>query len=354
MFKYTVKRQLRVLPGNVTVFEAVQKDLERKVEIRVLNHFVRADSDEYLRFEREFKTIARLDHPNVVKVYDWGLANDKIYYVTEMKPGKSFEDFLAERGRPFTVQEALEIGVQIIKAVAYLHKSQIVHRDVTAGSIYYHAEKNLPYIAHFSLVKNLNLSDLTARGVGHLQPHLLTPERMYNLPEDHRVDLFLFGTFLYRLLTGEATIKAEGQVQSMEGLFDVAPVSSKVPEASAELDAFVARLLSTKPDERPATAEDCVPLLEELLQEVKVRSKRGSTTRARLAPSGAGEGEDAGEGAPAPLLAPSFAARKVQPVPENFRERVKLFVEETDPRILAVGGIVVFFGLLLLLLWLVL
>ena len=281
MFKYTVKRQLKQLPGNVTVFAAVQKDLDRAVEIRVLNHFVKTDSDEYLRFEREFKTIARLDHPNIIKVFDWGIANDKIYYVAEMKPAKGLDDLLKQGQAKFTVQEVLDIGRQLASAIAYLHKNNIVHRDITFSSINYQKEKKAAYIAHFSLVKNLNLEDLTARGVSHFQSLQLTPEKVLGVTMDHRVDIFLFGALLYQLATEKNPLASEGEELSLataEAFDFQAPskIKAHVPES---LDEIILKCLAKNPDDRFQSAKDLEDSLNKVFEDNKMKTKRESTTR---------------------------------------------------------------------------
>ena len=362
MFKYTVKRQLKQLPGNVTVFAAVQKDLDRAVEIRVLNHFVRTDSDEYLRFEREFKTIARLDHPNIIKVFDWGIANDKIYYVAEMKPAHAIDDLAKQGQANFTVQECLDMGRQVASAMAYLHKNNIVHRDITFSSINYQKEKKVAYIAHFSLVKNLNLEDLTARGVSHFQSLQLTPEKVLGMPVDHRTDVFLFGAFLYRLATGKDPLGGEdGQPALVTAeTFNYAEPSSIRREIPKELDQIILKCIAKEPDDRFQTAADVVKELEKVIEEHRVRSKREATARMRAVDDvevpDEGDDEDSGQSSPRKgrrgrKMLKSSVAMAAAPA-SNDEHELLTKLKEMDPKILlaCVGGaVVVILGMLAML-----
>jgi serine/threonine-protein kinase len=277
MFKYSVKRKIKDLPGNVSVFEAVQKDLERPVEIRVLNNFVKKESDEYLRFEREFKTIARLDHPSIIKVYDWGIASDKIYYVAERKPSVGFDEYAASGKLYLSIPDLLDVGSQIASAVAYLHKNSIIHRDITFESINYVENKKSAYISNFSLVKNQNLEDLTAKGVSHFQAGQMLPEKMLNVPVDCRSDIFLFGIFLYHLSTGKNPLYDEAGnprfLKKNEENF-VAPSSLRADLSDSDLDEIILRCIKFDPSQRYQTTQEVVDALVEAESSFKKGKKR--------------------------------------------------------------------------------
>ncbi len=285
--KYKVKRQLRQMPGNVTVFEADQRDLNRKVEVRVLNQFVGKESDTYLRFEREFKTIARLDHPNVVKVYDWGLADDKIYYVAERRNAAPLEEFLT-KGPRLAPPEVIDVGVQIADALAYLHEQQLVHRDIGIESIYYAPEKKIAYVAHFNMVKNLNLEDLTAKGVAQVAPLAFTPERLQKREIDHRTDLFMLAAALYKLLTGEDPLPREAVLMNPEGTFTIRKPSEVGSTLDPRIDDVLLKALAWNPDERFPTAialkEELTGLRDKLTSRSAGARRTGATAAAPAQP----------------------------------------------------------------------
>ena len=294
MFKYSVKKKIKDLPGNVTVFEAVQKDLDRPVEIRVLNNFVKKESDEYLRFEREFKTIARLDHPNIIKVYDWGIASDKIYYVAEMKPSVGLDEYAKSGKLDLSVSDLFSVGLQIAQAVAYLHKNSIIHRDITFQSINYVENKKSAYISNFSLVKNQNLEDLTAKGVGHFQAGQMLPERILNKSIDHRADVFLFGIFLYELATGKNPLYDESgnpRLLKKDGGNFEKPSTLRSDLSDSGIDDIVMQCIEFEPDSRYQSAQDVIKALEEAQSDSKKGRRKQKSVEAAI-PGSAEESAD--------------------------------------------------------------
>lgn len=285
--KYKVLKPLRTMPGNVTVFDAEQTALGRRVEIRVLNQFVGKDSDTYLRFEREFKTIARLDHPHCVKIFDWGLADDKIFYVAERRPALPLEEMIAADQRP-EPRDVLLIGSQIAEALAYLHSQDIVHRDIGPSSIYWAPKKRIAFIAHFTMVKNLKLEDLTAKGVGHVAPLAFTPEQNAGEAIDERTDVFLLGCLLYKLLTGEEPIPIEQVLGNPEADFEIPPPSQKNHTIEASVDEVLLKALARAPEDRYQLAmefgEACKTQMERADQRKRGRTSRSVAIKAPTLP----------------------------------------------------------------------
>lgn len=275
--KYKVKRPLRTIPGNVTVYEAEQTALKRGVEIRVLNQFVGKDDDTYLRFEREFKTIARLDHPHCVKIFDWGLSDDKIYYVAEKRPALPLDELL-QQGKGPSPEEVFLLGAQVAEALAYLHAQGIVHRDLGPSSIYWAPQKRAAFIAHFTMVKNLKLEDLTAKGVGHVAPLAFTPEQGSGGEIDERTDIFLLGSLLYLLLTGEDPIPVEQVLGNPGAAHTIVPPSKKLASLETRVDEILLKAMARDPAERYQTAEELAGLLREYHQRMESR-KAGRTSR---------------------------------------------------------------------------
>ena len=267
--KYKVVRPLRNLPGNVTVYEAEQTALRRKVEIRVLNQFVGKDSDTYLRFEREFKTIAQLDHPHVVKIFDWGLADDKIYYVAERRPAMALDDLVQQEKTP-SLPEIFLLGSHVAAALQYLH-------DLGMASVYWAPQKKVAFIAHFTMVKNLKLEGLTAKGVGHVAPLAFTPELATEGEIDERTDIFLLGSLLYQLITGEEPIPAEHVLGNPDAEFKVVPVSKKRSDLEARIDELIMPALARDPADRPQNAGEYGKELLEYHERLKARAAGRNT-----------------------------------------------------------------------------
>jgi serine/threonine-protein kinase len=311
--KYKVLRPLRTMPGNVTVFDAEQTALGRRVEIRVLNQFVGKDSDTYLRFEREFKTIARLDHPHCIKIFDWGHADDKIFYVAERRPAVPLDELMSEEKRP-PPRDILLIGSQIGEALAYLHSQSIVHRDIGLSSVYWAPRKRIAFIAHFTMVKNLKLEDLTAKGVGHVAPLAFTPEENAGEKIDERTDIFLLGSLIYKLLTGQEPVPIEQVLGNPDAEYTVPVPSQLNTVVEASVDSVLLKALARDPGERYQDAGEFAAALR--AQQERLEQKRtGRTSRTaaikkpQLAPASPGRSEDL----PSAVVEPSSTALSKTP-----------------------------------------
>ncbi len=363
--KYTVKRLIRRLPGDISVYEALQNDLDRKVEIRVFERPVKEGSDEFLRFDRECKTLATLDHPNIIKVYDWGIANGKVFYVTEACKGLSLEEY-AERaggGPPFDATVAMSISLDVAKALAYLHRHNIVHRDVTFSSVYYYEERKRAYFANFAVVKNFNLDDLTAKGVRQLHAMGLTPETVNGLPITPALDIYMLGAFMYRLLCGRDPLDSSCmEIRTGSGPFDFKPPSSFRSGVSSMLERIVMRCLAEEPSARPSDTDTLVRKLEETIA-AEQQKKKLSTLRMKAVEAGGGGAEDdpLSSSAVRKGRSSSSLSLSLTSIPaleeRSVLERLQEWFEENvsgpvSPRALLLCVLGVVFLLLLLLYWL--
>lgn len=249
--KYKVERLVRTVGDHVQVFEALQPDIGRKVEIRLLNFLLEEGSDESQRFEREFKAIARLDHPGLVKVYDWGVTQGKMFYVTECKGAPTLAQLVGS-GRVFGQEDVLHIGVELCGALAYLHAKGLIHRGLTLEGVLYREDPPMPIVSDFAVIKDIHGEDLTARGVKHLAPLQVTPEVLAGKTPDKRVDLYLLGSVLYRLLApGEDVVFAEDG----SGL-RFRPLDVVSPQTHEAVVRPIMRALSADPEDRQGSAEE--------------------------------------------------------------------------------------------------
>src|SRR5438105_1323139 len=125
MGKYTVAKQLYAQGTYMTAFEAVQEGLGKRVEIRILSQKATEDSPELARFTAEIRNLANLDHPSILRVLDCGVANGKLYYVVELKPGVLMKERM-EAVPPLPLDEKLKIGVQLASALSYMSSKGII------------------------------------------------------------------------------------------------------------------------------------------------------------------------------------------------------------------------------------
>lgn len=224
------------------VYKARQPALDRWVALKILPPQVLEGTNttnSTARFNREARALARLSHPNIVAVYDFGEAGKLRYFVMEYVDGVSLRQLL--RAGRLSPREALQIVPQICDALQYAHDAGVVHRDIKPENILVD-RKGRVKIADFGLAKiaggEPQLLHLTAEGQRLGTPHYMAPEQVEH-PQavDHRADIYSLGVVFYELLTGELPL---GRFQ---------PPSTKT-QGDARLDDVVLHALEKEPDRR--------------------------------------------------------------------------------------------------------
>jgi len=230
--------------GMGAVYFAHQRKLGRDVALKILKPGLESDPSFAERFEREARTLARLSHPGIVTVHDFGRAGDDYYIVMEYVDGLSLREWIDTERLSST--DVLELVPQLCDALQYAHDHGVVHRDIKPANILVDHQGRIR-IADFGLAKLVDDRDsigLTATHQAFGTPHYMAPEQMQGAAlVDHRADLYSLGVVLYEMLTGELPI----------GRFD--PPSAKSTD-SVNLDAVVLRSLESEPDKRYQQARE--------------------------------------------------------------------------------------------------
>ncbi|MHC4068037.1 MAG: serine/threonine-protein kinase, partial [Planctomycetota bacterium] len=192
--------------GMGAVYKACQKQLDRMIALKILPD-ARAESEAFAeRFMREARSLAKLNHPNIVTVYDFGHTESGLYYfIMEFVEGTDLRDVI-EAGK-LSPLEALAIIPQICEALQYAHEEGIIHRDIKPENILIN-KKGRVKIADFGIAKLLDNPDdqstLTQAGHKMGTPHYMAPEQIEHPHQvDHRADIYSLGVVFYEMLTGE-------------------------------------------------------------------------------------------------------------------------------------------------------
>ncbi len=254
-------RLLRVLGRGAmgVVYEALDERLGRTVAIKtVLRSHLDNEStaqDYAARFVREAQAAARLSHPNIVTVYDFGEHDDLSYIVMEFVSGRELAD-LFRSGHRFTLLQALQIMAELLDALAYAHAQGVVHRDVKPANVLVDQTGHVK-LADFGVARvSSGTQDRTMPGTMVGTPNYMSPEQILGQPVGSRTDIFAAGVVLYQFLTGRQPFEGGGMfVVQRRILQEEAPPPSQVfAGLPPSLDAIVARALAKRPEDRFETA----------------------------------------------------------------------------------------------------
>jgi eukaryotic-like serine/threonine-protein kinase len=193
--------------GMAVVYRARQLNIRRDVAIKVIRTDLRESDDFAKRFEREAHTSAGLDHPHILKVFDYGQQNDMVYLVMELKAGGSLAE-LMKQGL-LTEAQSLKYIDQVSSALDYAHRQGIVHRDLKPQNVLFDGDMNA-ILTDFGIAKVLGeTTTLTQTGSAMGTPAYMSPEQWQGLPLDNRSDLYALGIIAYEMLTGELPFKGD-------------------------------------------------------------------------------------------------------------------------------------------------
>ena len=252
--RYLLERKLGS-GGMADVWLADDQELGRHVAVKILHERYANDEQFVERFRREATHAAGLSHPNIVSIYDRGVAGGSYYIVMEYIEGRTLKELIVTRG-PCPVPVAISYTRQILAALRYAHKNGIIHRDIKPHNVLVDREGRVK-VADFGIAR-AGASEMTEAGsiVGTAQ--YLSPEQARGAPVDESSDLYSTGIVLYELLTGTVPFTGETPVEiAMKHLSQTpeAP-SARRPDIPHDLDLVVLRALAKEPAERYRSAAE--------------------------------------------------------------------------------------------------
>jgi predicted Ser/Thr protein kinase len=283
--RYRVERRLGV-GGMSTVHLALDQRLERYVALKLLAEHLADDPTFVSRFRREALSAARLVHPNIVQVFDFGLdeGRNQYFIVMERVDGRSCAELLRDRGH-MDVAQAVEIVAQACRGLDYAHRNGVVHRDVKPGNLLV-SKADVVKLADFGIARATDQSSITQVGSVLGTAAYLAPEQARGEEAGPRADLYSLGVVAYQLLSGrlpyEATSLAELALKQQRQ--PPVPLQQLNPRVSPELGEAVLAALSIDKRDRP---EDALQLAEAIRAGVHGVS----------APAGGGPAREPGTGA---------------------------------------------------------
>jgi serine/threonine protein kinase len=265
--RYRLDRRLGV-GGMATVQLAFDTRLERNVAVKLLAEHLADDSSFVSRFRREALAAARLVHPNVVQVFDFGLDEEthRNFIVMEYVDGHSCAELLRERGT-LPPDEAVEILAQSCRGLDYAHRHRVVHRDVKPGNLM-RSRDGMVKLADFGIAKAAEQSDITKVGSVLGTAAYLSPEQARGEPAGPASDMYALGVVAYQLLAGRLPYEA-ASLTDLARRQEAAPpprLDEVTSGVSPALAAAVARALHRDPDQRYVDAAEMETALSDGLR----------------------------------------------------------------------------------------
>jgi serine/threonine-protein kinase len=239
--------------GMTFVYRAYQPSMKREVAIKLLKANL-ADEPGFLeRFNREAEVIARLQHPHILPVIDYGHTGESIYLVMRLVQGGSLDSRIKEG--PFSLNEVNRILCEVASALSYAHRQNVIHRDLKPPNILLDEDDNT-YLTDFGIAKLTNVeSMLTATDQVMGTPAYMSPEQGLGLEVDARADVYALGLILFEMLTGKRPFKADNPTALIfQHVYEAPPLPSSLnPQLPAAIDSVVLKALEKEAEARYIT-----------------------------------------------------------------------------------------------------
>ncbi len=252
--------------GMGAVYLAHQESLDRQVALKVMAPAVAARPNFVERFYREARSMAKLDHPNIVRGFAVGEANGQHYVAMELIDGKSMQDWLDKQGK-LSVGDALHVAIKACDALQHAHDLGLIHRDIKPDNMLV-TSKGVVKISDMGLAKQVDEDNsMTQSGTGLGTPFYMPPEQARNAKHvDARSDVYALGSTLYHFLTGTYPFKGESTLELIlskeKGQFPTARrLNQEVPE---RLSLMIDKSLQKDPKHRYQSCADMLRDLESL------------------------------------------------------------------------------------------
>ena len=262
--RYEVKEELG-RGGMATVYRGYDARFERDVAVKILPAEFLHDPQFSVRFDREAKIVATLEHPAIVPVYDVGKAEGVPYYVMRYMKGGSLTDRLAEG--EMSIEQAAHIINVIAPALDEAHRRGIIHRDLKPANILFD-RNGQPYLSDFGIAK-LTGSQTNVTGSAIIgTPAYMSPEQAQGKEIDGRSDIYALGAIIYRMLTGARPYEGDTPLSmAIKHITDPVPdIRKESPNLPPSTSAFIYRAMEKDPDQRFQTATDLANALSALAE----------------------------------------------------------------------------------------
>lgn len=254
--KYELVEQLGQ-GGMAEVYKSFQSGVERYVAVKLLHRHLASSGDFIARFQREARAVGQLQHPHIIRVIDFDVADDLYYMVMEWVKGGTLQEYLKEKG-PLPISEALAISEQLTDALVYAHGEGMIHRDIKPANVMFRDKSYTQAIlTDFGIARLLHDQKMTMTGSMVGTPAYMSPEAIRGEQVDGRADIYSLGVVLYEMLTGKTPYTADtpyGVISKQ--LTDPLPSPREVrPDLPVAVEELLLKALEKEPDRRYPSAK---------------------------------------------------------------------------------------------------
>src|SRR4051812_32025842 len=236
--RYHIEREI-ARGGMAEVYLARDQSLNRPVALKALFPEFAREPSFVERFRREAQAAANLNHPNIVSIYDWGQESGTYFIVMEYVEGRSLRELIQSEGA-IEPGQAADIAAEIASALAFAHRSGVVHRDVKPGNVLL-TEQGTVKVTDFGIARAGTSDGLTQTGSVMGTATYFSPEQAQGLTVDGRSDVYSLGVVLYEMVTGVAPFTGDSPVSVAYKHVreDVVPPSEGNPEVPPDLQQII-------------------------------------------------------------------------------------------------------------------
>ncbi len=263
--------------GMSSVYKARDALLERHVALKILHEQYSTDEDFVERFKREARSVAQLQHPNIVTVIDRGDEDGRQFIVFEYIDGENLKEHVVRNGR-LDVSEALEIALEVARGLAFAHEQGLIHRDVKPQNILLNGDGRAK-VTDFGIARTIDVDGMTQTGTVLGTSNYIAPEQASGQRVDAHSDVYALGAVLYELLAGDVPFPGESfVVVAMKHVHEPAPNVLEVRgDVPLRVAAAVDRALEKDPEQRFPTMDAFATELQTCLAELD-REEEGDAT----------------------------------------------------------------------------
>lgn len=248
--------------GMGKVYKAIDKQDGKIVAVKILNPHLLKDEENRKRLASEGRLLSSINHPNIVRVLEFGESAEHSFVAMEFLSGGTLQDYI-EKNYPLSEERIFEIAKQICTGLKAIHANNIIHRDLKSQNIMFDENGNIR-IMDFGLSKSPLVSTMTTLGTVIGTLGFVAPEQVTNLNVDQRVDIFSLGVILYQMLTNKLPFNGENEIALIHSIFNtIPPKPTEINRLiSPKLEMLVLKCLEKDVEKRFQSVEELLLALE--------------------------------------------------------------------------------------------